>query len=131
MKMSATTYIGMVREGKIELADPAPWPEGSQVSITVSMLIDGKMARRKANRWLIEHVGNMVMAGNARLVREDDEAVWQLEAIVTPSNRAPIGPIGHVEVHAGTGEILSNEQTAEIMIKNGQHLASASLPTES
>jgi hypothetical protein len=119
--MSATPYIGVVREGKIELADTLPWPEGSQVSITVSVLIPEKTARRKANRWLMEHVGNMVMAGEAELVREEAETIWRFGAMVTAPSHPPLGPIGHLEVHAGTGEILSDEQIAETMIECDQH----------
>jgi hypothetical protein len=126
LRMSATTYIGVVREGKIELAGALPWPEGSQVSITVSMLIPEQTARRKANRWLVEQVGNMVMAGEAELVRRETETIWRFGAMVTASSHPPLGPIGHVEVHAGTGEILSDEQIAEMMIERGQHFTGTS-----
>lgn len=65
--MSVTTYVGVVHKGKIVLKDAATLPDGSQVYVVVPDLIDEKTARRQANRWLIELVGNMVMADDGQL----------------------------------------------------------------
>jgi hypothetical protein len=80
-------------ERVIELTDTLPWPEGSQVSITVSVLIPEKTAHRKANRWLMEQVGNMVMAGEAELVREESGTIWRFEAMVTASSHPLLAPL--------------------------------------
>lgn len=60
--MAVATYIGVVREGQIRLAESITLPEGSQVYVVVPAVMDEHIARHKANRWLIENVGNMVMA---------------------------------------------------------------------
>ncbi|MCP4420773.1 MAG: hypothetical protein GY805_29540 [Chloroflexi bacterium] len=59
--MSSITYSGIVRQGKIELKDALAVPEGQQVYVVVPQ-IDEQAARRKANRWLLDNVGNMLMA---------------------------------------------------------------------
>ena len=127
----ATTYIGVVRKGKIEVTPPVTLPEGSQVHLVLSVIINERTARRKANRWLIENVGNMVMAHNAEMVQMENQAIWRFEAVVTGSTHAPVGPIGYVDVDARTGKLLSNRQTARTMIERGQHFKDSLLPAES
>lgn len=52
----ATTYIGTVRDGKIELDEPLTLPEGSQVQVPPLVRLDERTARRRADRWLEDAV---------------------------------------------------------------------------
>ena len=54
-----TTYIGIVCEGRVEFETPVALPEGSQV-VVLPVKLDERIARRKANSWLAENVGNVV-----------------------------------------------------------------------
>jgi hypothetical protein len=113
-----TTCIGIVKAGKLELASPLTLPEGSQVHIILSPLVDEQTARRKANVWLMENVGN-VIGKNAQLTQVDDQVIWRFEAFITLPHHAPLGPIGYVDVEAQTGQVLNTPQTAEAMIARG------------
>lgn len=119
--MSVMTYTGVVHDGRIEVVTPIDLPEGSRVYIIASPEIDERTARRKANGWLIDHVGNMVMAKDGRLMQMGQGLVWRFDAFITSLAHEPFGPIGYVDLNANTGEILSNEQTVKRMYENGQH----------
>ena len=97
-------------------------PEGSEVYVVIPGVVDERLARRKANRWLVENVGNMVMADTATLNRANGEGVWRFGAFVTGLLHPPYGPLGYVDVNVTTGEVLADEQIAAEMIHNGENL---------
>jgi hypothetical protein len=123
-----TTYMGVICKGQVQLADPIYLPEGSQVYVVVPTTITEQVARRKANRWLLEHVGNLVMADKPVLAQSEDRIVWRFHAFVTASSHEPWGPIGEVDVSAATGEVLTSADEAEEMIQRGEHFASTAPP---
>ena len=88
----------------------------------VRLAVDESTARRKANRWLIERVGNMVMADQSRLIQSEGRPVWRFDAFVTSLSHPPHGPIGYVDVDATTGEVLATERTVEEMRRHGVSL---------
>ncbi len=118
-----TTYIGTIRAGKIELNKPLTLPEGSQVQVTPLMMLDERTARRRADRWLEDNVGNVVAAKNSRLIQLDNQDIWQFEAFVTGPNIDPMGPIGQVDIDANTGQILTTYEMAKEMITRGANLS--------
>ena len=119
--MAVATYIGVVREGQIRLAESITLPEGSQVYVVVPAVMDEHVARHKANRWLIENVGNMVMADRAALAQSAGRSIWRFGAFVTALSHEPFGPIGNIKVDAVSGEVLANAHTAKEMIRRGEH----------
>lgn len=113
-----TTYVGTVKAGKIELNVPLTWPEGSRVRIIMDSLIDRRLARRKANVWLMEQVGNVVVK-NLQLIQRNGLAVWHGEVFITLPHQLPLGPLGQIEVDAATGHVLNSVRSAEEMIARG------------
>ena len=128
--MGVTTLIGVVRNGQIALIDSAPLIEGSQVYVVIPDTLDGQTARRKANRWLVENVGNMVMADHPTSAQENGRSIWRLGAFVTSLSREPRGPIGYVDVDAVTGQVLNTHVSIEEMIQRGEHLADSTHPAK-
>ena len=91
---SVQTYQGIVRGGNIQVEGTADLPEGSHVVIIVPgehPPMEERAAQRKATRWLVEHVGNMLLADEGRLV----------------------------DVDAAHGNMLTDEQQAEELIHHG------------
>ncbi len=117
-----TTYIGTVRDGKIELNKPLTLPEGSQVQVTPVLMLDERTARRRADRWLEDNVGNVVAAKNSRLIQRDNQNIWRFEAYVTGPNIDPLGPIGQVDIDANSEQILTTPEIAKEMITRGANL---------
>lgn len=72
-------------------------------------LVDETVARRKATRWLVEYVGNMLTADEGRLIEAAGRPIWRFGAYVTGRGHAPLGPIGHVDIDAHTGELIPDQ----------------------
>ena len=85
----------------------------------VRLAVDEYTARRKANRWLVERVGNMVMADHPILTQSEGQPVWRFDAFVTSLSHAPRGPIGYVDVDATTGDVLADDRAVEEMRQHG------------
>ncbi len=120
-----TRYEGVVRRGRIELSEKTELPEGSHVVIILTgpnPLIDESAARRKANRWLVESVGNLLAADEGRLVEIEGRPLWRFGAYVTGRGHPPLGPIGHVDVDAYQGELLASDDQSEKLRVNAKAL---------
>jgi hypothetical protein len=109
----------------VELLDIEPGTPITVLVIPVSMTVptvDASMARRKANGWLADHVGHLVMGKNPRMISDGKRTWWRVEAYVTNVYRKPFGPIGFVDVDATTGEVLSDDTVARELEHYGTHL---------
>jgi len=109
----------------MELPDIEPGTLVTVLIVSAGMtapLVDANSARRRANGWLIDNVGNLLMGKNPRLLSDGQRSWWQVAVYVTNVYREPFGPVGFVEVDAASGEILSDEQTVEELQSNGAHL---------
>ena len=113
--MTILTYTGKLHNGKVELASQVDLPEGSEVYVVVAPGIEESVAKRKANGWLVDHVGNLAMADDGALVRRDNTWIWRFHAYLTSLTHEPYGPIGYVDVDANTGTILSDKHTIKAM----------------
>ena len=124
--MTVTTYPAVVRDGRVEPVEPLNLPDGSAVYIVAQVEIGAQTARKKANGWLVEHVGNLVMADDGVLGQRDGRWVWRFNAYLTSLSHAPRGPIGQVELAADTGQVLNDPNTVDEMYQRGRvHTRSA------
>ena len=114
-----STHEGVVQHGRIRLPTGLALPEGARVYITIVPTLDERTARRKANGWLGENVGNLVMAGEGQLARAGDRRVWRFGAFTSSVLTEPFGPIGYVDVDAETGNVLTGQAETEEMIQRG------------
>lgn len=117
--MVTLTYPGRLHDGKVEFTSQIDLPEGSEVYIVVAPGIEMRIAQRKANGWLVDYVGNMVMAADGALVQQGSRWVWRFHAYLTAFTHEPYGPIGFVDVDANTGAILSDQRAIEVMRERG------------
>ncbi|MEZ4868809.1 MAG: hypothetical protein R3C14_46220 [Caldilineaceae bacterium] len=109
--MSVATYSAIIRNGKIEPTTALELPEGSEVYVVVPSVITARVAKRKANGWLISEVGNLLMADHGILAQTDQGWIWRYGVYMTSLTHEPWGPIGEVIVSATSGEIMDPEQT--------------------
>lgn len=126
--MNVATYTGVIRDGQIRLDADMRLPEGSRVTVVGPTTFNEGNARRKANRWLLENVGNLVMAADPALLIRSGHIFWRFDALVTAPNRDPRGPIGRVDIDATTGALLPTSTSVEEMIRCGESLESAVSP---
>lgn len=122
------TYQGTIREGHIELDQPTDLPEGRQVTVLVTEegadkpLLNPHLARRKANGWLVTHVGN-TMVQQPQLLQVEGQLLWRFKAFLTMQGKPASGPIGSVDVDAYTGDVLTSVVAASDMIANARAIA--------
>ncbi len=54
------------------------------------------------------------------LVRSATRPLWRFGAYVVAASRAPVGPVGYVEVDAVNGAVLADAHTAEEIAARGE-----------
>ena len=120
--MPANTYAGTVRNGKIELEKSVELSEGSRVYVVVPDPhgVDEATARDKALAWLSVNIGENTTVSSVMLLPLKERPIWRFEAFVVGSAGDLRGPIGYVDIHANTGEVLSNPKTIETLIKRSE-----------
>lgn len=120
--MPASTYAGTVHNGKIELEASVELPEGSRVYIAVPdpSGVDEQTARARANTWLNENIGEGTVAENVMLLPIKERPIWRFEAFIVGPAGDLQGPIGYVDVHASSGEVLTSQKMVETMMKRSE-----------
>lgn len=95
---------------------PTTQTDRLQVSVHIQAEIwSAEAARRQANFWLLENVGNLLRAESPELVL-GDRLVWRADIVLTSPRRGRIGAVGRLEIDATTGEVLANDKLAEEII---------------
>lgn len=92
-----------------------------QVSISTTVNIDPKTARRQVTAWLVSEVGNMLIGGTPQLVISH-KTVWRVPVMLTSSEVGPVGEVGAVEVNAESGELLVSDQLKAQILDNVKRL---------
>ena len=121
----ATKAVSGNHQVVVELPDVQP---GTLVTVLVVPAnvavpaIDSNAARRKANGWLSDHVGHLVLGKEPRLLSDGNRSWWRVTAYVTNVYSEPFGPIGFVDVDANSGQILSDDEAARELVQRGSHL---------
>jgi hypothetical protein len=86
-----------------------------QISVEAIVNVDAKSARRRATTWLVSEVGNMLIAGDPRLVISGI-TVWRLPVLLTSSEKGIVAEVGFVDVDASSGEaMISSELRTQIL----------------
>ena len=96
-----------------------------QVSVHVQAEVTApEVARRQANVWLLEQVGNLLRAENPELIL-GEQLVWRVDVVLTRPDVGAVGRIGRLELDAVTGKVLSDVATAQELVANARTLADA------
>jgi hypothetical protein len=94
-----------------------------QVSIHIQAeVLSAETARRAANVWLLENVGNLLLADAPELIL-DENLMWRVDVILTSPKRGWIGRVGRLELDAKTGDILADESVIQEIIKHASLIA--------
>lgn len=93
----------------------APSINTQRLSVTVHISADvltPEAARRRVNGWLLDNVGNLLLAETPELVASD-QLVWRVPIVLTSPTHGHIGPVGTIDLDAVSGEVISNSTTIE------------------
>ena len=99
---------------------PTEMADRLQISVHIlAKVISDETARREANYWLLENVGNLLRADNPELVL-GEQLIWRFDIVLTPPTRGQVGLVGRLELDAITGKVLAEELTprAHALIAN-------------
>jgi len=70
-------------------------------------VISAEVARRKANVWLLENVGNLLRAESPELI-VGEPLVWRVDIVLTSPTKGWVGRLGRLEMNATTADILTD-----------------------
>lgn len=77
--------------------------------------------RRKANVWLLDHVGHLLRAEDPEIVI-GAHLTWRVTVVLTSPQRGRVGPLGYLHLDARTGEVLVREGMVEEFVANADAL---------
>jgi len=92
-----------------------------QVSVTATVNVGARAARRRVTAWLASEVGNMLVGGTPQLII-GHRTVWRVPAVLTSSERGIVGEVGTVEVDAESNELLITSNLKAQILHNAQQL---------
>jgi hypothetical protein len=121
----ATKTVPNNRRVEVELPDVEPGTPVTVLIVPANVtipVVDAAAARRKANGWLTDRVGHLVMGKDPRMLSDGKRTWWRVAAYVTNVHREPFGPIGFVDVDAASGKVLSDDNTAQELQQYGARL---------
>jgi len=121
----ATKTVPHDRRVVVELPEIEPGTPITVLVVPASVTIpavDASTARRKANGWLADRVGHLVVGRDPRMLSDGKRTWWRVAAYVTNVYREPFGPIGFVDVDASSGEVLSGDDIAQELQQYGARL---------
>lgn len=85
-------------------------------------ILSPEAARRQANLWLLENVGNLLRAEAPELIA-GEQLVWRLDVMLTSPRRGIVGQVGRLELEASTGNIVAGDASAQEILDHAQALA--------
>ena len=91
--------------------------DASKLQITVHIqaeVLSAEVARRHANRWLLENVGNLLRAESPELI-VSDRLTWRVEVALTSPTKGRVGWVGRLFLDATTGQVLADETSIQEM----------------
>ena len=94
-----------------------------QIAIHIQAdILSAQAARKQANLWLLENVGNLLRAGEAELIL-DEALFWRMSVFLTSPKFGNRGKIGQLCLNAATGDIQQAEQLSQELRQNAQTIA--------
>jgi hypothetical protein len=102
----------------------SPTEKADRLQVSVHLqaeVLSAGAARRAANVWLLENIGNLLRADNPELVL-GEPLVWRVDIVLTTPSRGQVGLVGRLELDAITGEVLADETLAEELIPRARAL---------
>ena len=106
-------------------------PERGVLEIDLKQSIEIKVtaeeARRKVNRWLLDHVSYMMHADPPTFVVDGKRALWRVPAIFTASSVGVVGTVGQVDVDVSTGMFEDTDECKQKIVQCAR-AAAAKLP---
>lgn len=79
-------------------------PSASRLQVGIHLqaeIVATEAARRRANAYLLEHVGNLLRAETTKLIL-GERLIWQSEVVLTNPTVGVVGPVSRIDLDAAT-----------------------------
>lgn len=99
----------------------------SRLQVTVHIqaeVLSAEAARRRANCWLLENIGNLLRAEMPELMA-GDQLTWRVNVALTSPVQGRLGKVGHLFLDAATGQVLIDETSIQEILAHAAALAPA------
>ncbi len=94
-----------------------------QVSVHIQAeVLSAEAARRQANVWLLENVGNLLRTEPPELVL-GERLIWRVNVTLTSPTQGQVSHVGQLKIDAATGDVLADEALAQEIIARARALA--------
>ena len=104
----------------IELKDDPP--------TTQSLNITSFSARQRVTQYVMQELSTQ-LGGDTPELTVGERTYWSVPVVFTLPGKGVLGRVGTLRVDAGTGELLTDPQTEQEMLRHAEQLAQrASLP---
>ena len=91
------------------------WKATGTPADTPPVAVTTSTARRKVNAFVAAHIGNLLLAGEPKLVWID-RLLWRVPIDLTHPRVGRIGCVGQIDIGAMNGEIVLTESEIEVTI---------------
>ena len=79
-------------------------------------------ARRTVNRQVVAELGTGLIGLDPDLVIEGERLFWRVPIVLSLSGLGDLGQVGHVDVDARSGELLTDEATQGRIVQHAERL---------
>ena len=110
-----------------------PLPADSMLDINIRVTqplnVTGFCARQRVTQYVMQELSTQ-LGGDAPDLMVGERVYWSVPVVFTLPGKGGLGRVGTLRVDAGTGELLTDPQTEQEILRHAQQLAQrAALPT--
>ena len=80
-----------------------------------------EQARRVAENFIIDQIGDQVVAGDPWPARSAISSAWVVPLILTNSAYGPVGAVGVLVIDSATGQVIASTP-ADVLAEKAEHL---------
>jgi hypothetical protein len=110
-----------------------PLPTESTLDINIQLTqplnVTSVSTRQRVTQYVMQELSTQ-LGGDTPELTVGERVYWSVPVVFTLPGRGALGRVGTLRVDAGTGELLTNPQTEQEMLRHAEQLAQrAALPT--
>src|SRR5580658_7868083 len=103
-----------------------PLPTGSTLDINIHVTqplnVTSFSARQRVTQYVMHQLSTQ-FGGDAPELTVGERVYWTVPVVFTLPGKGVLGRVGALQVDAGTGELLTDPQSEQEMMRHAEHLA--------
>jgi hypothetical protein len=93
-----------------------------KIHVTQPLNVTSFSARQRVTQYVMHQLSTQ-LGGDAPELTVAERVYWTVPVVFTLPGKGVLGRVGTLRVDAGTGELLSDPQTEQDMVRNAEQLA--------